>query len=126
MEDPPQILFISPANANYINIHLQSVCESTERLRHYFCPKCHEPKGNPAALVKRLLAKKKQADTECDACGVRFPLWDALERALRVYAQGPKWRELQRNGMSQDFSWEKSAKDYAALYQRAMAAHSAP
>jgi starch synthase len=54
-----------------------------------------------------------------------WALWDALERALRVYAQGPKWGQLQRNGMGRDFSWAKSAMEYAALYQRAMAAHSA-
>jgi starch synthase len=29
-----------------------------------------------------------------------WALWDALERALKVYAQGPKWAELQRNGMA--------------------------
>ena len=54
-----------------------------------------------------------------------WALWDALERALRVYAQGPKWVQLQRNGMGRDFSWAKSAMEYAALYQRAMAAHAA-
>ena len=51
-----------------------------------------------------------------------WALWDALERALKVYAQGPKWAELQRNGMGRDFSWTTSAKEYAALYARARAA----
>jgi starch synthase len=51
-----------------------------------------------------------------------WALWDALERALKVYAQGPRWAELQRNGMGRDFSWTVSAKEYAALYQRARAA----
>jgi len=52
-----------------------------------------------------------------------WALWDALERALRVYAQPTKWAELQRNGMSRDFSWARSAAEYAALYERARAAH---
>jgi starch synthase len=52
-----------------------------------------------------------------------WALWDALERALRVYAQPTKWAELQRNGMSRDFSWARSAADYAVLYERARAAH---
>lgn len=53
-----------------------------------------------------------------------WALWDALERALKVYAQRAKWEELQKNGMSRDFSWAKSAAEYAALYERARAAHS--
>jgi starch synthase len=70
------------------------------------------------------------ADTVTDAgdpggSGLMFDEFHAWERALRVYAQGPKWGQLQRNGMGRDFSWAKSAMEYAALYQRAMAAHSA-
>jgi len=52
-------------------------------------------------------------------------LWDALERALRVYAQPTRWAELQRNGMRRDFSWSKSAREYAAVYERARAARAA-
>ncbi len=49
-------------------------------------------------------------------------LWDALQRALTVFRLQPKaWRRLQRNGMKQDFSWERSAKDYLKVYRRAMA-----
>jgi len=50
--------------------------------------------------------------------------WDALDRALKVYAQGSRWAQLQRNGMSRDFSWSKSAGEYASLYERARALHS--
>ncbi|MES2709928.1 MAG: TIR domain-containing protein [Verrucomicrobiota bacterium] len=66
--------------ANYIHKHLEGSCESAERLRHYVCPKCHEPKGNPEQLMKKLLRDRQTADTGCDVCGVRFPLWDALEK----------------------------------------------
>ncbi len=52
-----------------------------------------------------------------------WALWDALERALKVYAQPARWLELQKNGMGRDFSWSRSAKEYAALYERARAAH---
>jgi starch synthase len=51
-------------------------------------------------------------------------LWDALERALKVYAAPIRWAELQRNGMRRDSSWSKSAREYAGLYERAKAAHS--
>lgn len=41
----------------------------------------------------------------------------ALGRALKIYYNKPKkWKELQLNGMKQDFSWERSAKEYLNLY----------
>ena len=66
--------------ANYIHAHLHRTCEQAQRLRHYVCPHCHSPKGNPELLMKKLLIQKEEADTECDGCGNRFPLWDALEK----------------------------------------------
>jgi Domain of unknown function (DUF4365) len=66
-----------------------------QRLRYYVCPKpdCHTQKGNPNVLMERLLIRGKQADTECDRCGTRFPLWDKLERkgaskVVRVQVEG--------------------------------------
>ncbi len=49
-------------------------------------------------------------------------LWDALQRALAAYRSQPEaWRRLQSNGMTQDFSWERSAKEYLEVYRRAIA-----
>jgi starch synthase len=42
----------------------------------------------------------------------------AVERAARVWRDGPAWRALQRNGMAKDFGWETSARRYAAIYAR--------
>lgn len=45
----------------------------------------------------------------------------AVQRALDVYYQQPEtWRQLAVSGMKQDFSWQRSAKEYIALYQQAM------
>jgi starch synthase len=44
-------------------------------------------------------------------------LAQALERALAVYADKPRWQAIQVSGMGLDFSWEKSALAYARLYQ---------
>jgi starch synthase len=44
----------------------------------------------------------------------------ALGRAIRVYAQPEQWRQLQRRGMTQDFSWDRSAAEYEALYREAV------
>jgi len=54
--------------------------ERVQRLRHYVCPHCGTPKGNPRVLMQKLLDKKKAASVECDKCEQRFDLWDDLER----------------------------------------------
>ncbi len=42
-----------------------------------------------------------------------------LTKALNIFYQQPKiWRRLQLNGMKQDFSWNKSAKEYLKLYKK--------
>lgn len=40
----------------------------------------------------------------------------ALTRSLDRFADRKAWRQMQLNGMQQDFSWEKSAIQYANLY----------
>ena len=39
-----------------------------------------------------------------------------LQRALLVYSDKGKWKRIQMNAMGQDFSWQKSALEYAGLY----------
>jgi hypothetical protein len=65
--------------ANYIHAHLVGKCEEVLRLRHYACPLCNTPKGNPQALMKKLLDKGRGAMVVCDACDESFGLWDELE-----------------------------------------------
>lgn len=43
---------------------------------------------------------------------------EAVKRALYVYFQKKAWRQLMGNAMACDFSWEKSAAEYLALYRR--------
>jgi starch synthase len=40
-----------------------------------------------------------------------------LRRAFHVFADKRRWRALQRRGMSQDFSWRRSAREYVGLYE---------
>jgi starch synthase len=47
----------------------------------------------------------------------------AVVRALALYADEPRWRALALNGMGQDFSWNKSAQEYFALYGRTREHH---
>ena len=50
-------------------------------------------------------------------------MFDALERALKVYRNGAAWQSLTKRCMTADFSWERSAKEYLELYERAIRAH---
>jgi len=40
----------------------------------------------------------------------------AVNRALAIYGDARRWRELQRRGMTRDFSWAGPARQYAGLY----------
>ncbi|NOY30797.1 MAG: glycogen synthase GlgA [Planctomycetes bacterium] len=45
-------------------------------------------------------------------------LSDVISRACQHYANKPVWHQLIKTGMQQDWSWGRSAGEYAALYQR--------
>lgn len=47
-------------------------------------------------------------------------MW-AIDQALAVHADQRAWRRLMRNGMAKGFSWERSARAYVELYERARA-----
>jgi starch synthase len=46
-----------------------------------------------------------------------FEFMEALDRALELYQNKSDWEKLQKNGMKQDFSWEKAAEKYVELYR---------
>ncbi|MBU1130906.1 glycogen synthase [Patescibacteria group bacterium] len=45
-------------------------------------------------------------------------LLKTVQRAIDTYQNKEKWQKAQKQGMSQDFSWRKSAKKYLALYEQ--------
>jgi starch synthase len=49
----------------------------------------------------------------------------AVRRAASTYRQPTVWKALVKNAMSQDFSWDASAREYATLYRKALKARSA-
>ncbi|HWY87396.1 MAG TPA: glycosyltransferase, partial [Gemmataceae bacterium] len=58
------------------------------------------------------------------ATGFRFIIYtaqaffDTVKRALTMFREQPvQWLALQRNGMRQDWSWNRSAAEYERLYQ---------
>lgn len=48
-------------------------------------------------------------------------LWEAIQRALAMYAVPEQWKKLVRRGMRKDVSWDTSAQRYEELYHAAMA-----
>jgi starch synthase len=46
----------------------------------------------------------------------RDTLLEACQRAVTAYQDKRIWRQLQKNGMSRDFSWEARAQQYLDLY----------
>jgi starch synthase len=45
-------------------------------------------------------------------------LMETIKRALIVYSQPETWKQLQSSGMQKDYSWNKSAEEYNALYEQ--------
>ena len=50
----------------------------------------------------------------CSAAG----LDDAVQRALRAFAEPQRWHRLQANGMGRHFGWEDSAREYLEVYRQ--------
>ena len=48
-------------------------------------------------------------------------LADAARRTIAAYRDRPRWRDLVRRGMAEDFSWSRSVRAYVAAYERAIA-----
>ena len=44
----------------------------------------------------------------------------AVRRALNVFPDKSRWRALQVAGMLQDHSWDRSAREYVKIYERAV------
>jgi starch synthase len=56
--------------------------------------------------------------------GFKFTPYDSkellatIERALKVYRDQKSWGKIMKNAMEENFSWEKSAKQYISLYKK--------
>jgi starch synthase len=51
----------------------------------------------------------------------RAALLSGVSRAVSAYRDKKLWRQLQKNGMARDFSWEASAQRYVELYRSLLA-----
>lgn len=44
----------------------------------------------------------------------------ALKLAVSLFGREPEWRAIQRRGMAIDHSWDRSAREYVKIYERAI------
>ena len=66
--------------SRYVHEHLLQNAQDVVRLRHYVCPHCGTPVGNPDIAMKKLAQGKKDIPcVNCDDSQRRIPLWDELE-----------------------------------------------
>jgi starch synthase len=49
-------------------------------------------------------------------------LWTTLERALEGFKNPGNWLALQEAGMTQDYSWDRSAREYVRIYEKVIEA----
>lgn len=47
-------------------------------------------------------------------------LFKAITKALDCYADKKLWKQIQSNGMKQDYSWQSSARKYLLIYEKAL------
>jgi starch synthase len=47
-------------------------------------------------------------------------LWNAVQRAIKVYREPDSWSRIIDTGMRQDFSWKRSAERYIELYREVL------
>ncbi len=73
-------------------------------------------------LAETVIDANEAAMVAGSATGFQFhpgsphDLHHALERAFMAYRSADTWRQLQSQGMRADFSWQRSASQYAQLY----------
>ena len=68
--------------------------------------------ANPAALAAGVATGVQMNAVSHNALAM------AVSRAVELFAQGPAWKRMQKNGMTADFSWGASGAAYAALYRQ--------
>jgi starch synthase len=83
-------------------------------------------KGGPVASKSRKGApippKRSEGGTGFVLAGYTpAALLAALRRAIAVFGSASEWKAIQLAGMHQDFSWDRSAREYVKIYERALA-----
>lgn len=99
--------------SKYVHEHLQQNAKGVVRLRHYVCPHCGTPAGNPDVAMRKLKEGKDDIPcVNCDDPAKRIPLWDQLEELFASPEMKDRVRELQRQS---DIVLDNESKDRALV-----------
>ncbi|MEC4803059.1 MAG: glycogen synthase GlgA [Jaaginema sp. PMC 1079.18] len=74
-------------------------------------------------LVDTVSYYEPEANTGTGYCFDRYEpidFYTCMVKALEGFRFKTQWRELQKRGMQQDFSWEKSARQYIQMYRQVL------
>lgn len=83
--------------SRYVHEHLLQNAQDVMRLRHYVCPHCGTPVGNPDVAMKKLEQGKRDVPCiNCDDPEKRVPLWDELEELFASPEMKQQVHELQK------------------------------
>jgi len=91
-------------------------------LRYGTVPIVHHTGG----LADSVVDTNEHSLEDNSATGFKFyqsnsqSLLQAFYKAQETYQNHEDWQKLIKNGMSQDFSWSKSAQNYLSLYRKAI------
>ncbi len=91
-------------------------------LRYGTLPIVHRTGGLADTVVDAQFKKGSKTALIETATGFVFDeptaneLYKTIQRALTLFQQKKLWNQLQRTAMQQDFSWDKSAREYIKLY----------
>ena len=89
-------------------------------LRYGTVPVVHSAGGLVDTVEPWNAATREGTGFRFDTADGTGMMW-ALDQALATRRDRTAWKRLMRNGMSREFSWERSALAYEDLYRRAMA-----
>ncbi len=87
---------------------------------HYGCIPVVHATGGLVDTVRDLDPQAAQGTGFTFAAYDRWALFTAVVRAIESYRRRGEWRDLERRGMTRDFSWANSAAQYVSFYDAAL------
>ena len=97
----------------YVHEHLFQSATDVVRLRHYVCPHCGTPVGNPGVAMRKLGEGKKDIPcVNCDDPSKRIPLWDELEELFASPEMKERVRKLREQS---DLVLDNESKERALV-----------
>lgn len=87
-------------------------------LRYGTLPVVHAVGGLRDTVFEQTLDNTRQVNGFIFNDATAEELFAAIQRAIAAHLQKDSWKQLQLNAMSQDFSWDVSAKEYLEIYNQ--------